>query len=85
MAREPCEIHKDSAKTLAKWHIENVVIPQSSFGKRIILQAAIAKGGAVDEIVDMLDGMGIKLSIDKSNPQHKTWLENHNVWPEPES
>lgn len=75
MPRSPVEINQTSACSLAKWRIQQRLKGKVGFMEQVMLQQAIKDGGAVDEIAQMLYDMGIRLSIDKDNPEHKAWLD----------
>ncbi len=90
MPRDPVEINQTSAANLAKWRIGEMLKElegKSSFNlqvtlRKVALNAALAPGGGIDEIATVLYGMGLRLTVDKNNPQHKFWIDNHQVWPE---
>ncbi len=77
MKRESVEITRDSAASIAKWRMKEMLDNDKNIPalKRFAMQSAIHKGGGVDEIADMLYAMGIRLSIDKNNDEHKSWIE----------
>lgn len=76
MPRSGVEINKDSAVSLAKWRIKQVIDDKStSLLRRFALIQSMKPGGGVDEIAGMLYDMGIRLSIDANNEQHAQWIE----------
>ncbi len=74
--RKPVEIDKASAVALTKWRIQQVIEHENpGIFRKMALKAAIAPGGAVDEIASMLyDDMDVRLSLDKNNALHAGWL-----------
>ncbi len=79
--RDSVEITKASAAYIAKWRMKEMIDSDKSMDmlKRFAMSKAIEKGGGVDEIADMLYSMGIRLSIDRNDPDHRAWIENKAV------
>lgn len=75
--RDSVEITKASAAHIAKWRIKEILDQDKNMPlfKKMAMQSAIAKGGGVDEIADILYELGLKISIDKNNPDHKSWID----------
>ncbi len=90
--RDPVEITKKSAASIAKWRMQMLIdadkkLPasrQMNMLKRFSMEQAILKGGPVDEIADMLYDLGIHLSIDKNNEEHASWIKANAVILEPQ-
>lgn len=80
--RQPAEITQESAASIAKWRMrelleadKKLLSPQRMpMMKSFAMGQAIQADGGVDEIAKMLYALGIKLSIDKNNPDHKEWI-----------
>lgn len=79
--RDPVEITRRSAASIAKWRMRTMLSEDKNMPalKRFAMQQAVQDGGGVDEIADMLYAMGMKLSIDKNNPEHKSWIDGRAV------
>lgn len=79
--RDPKEITKRSAASIAKWRMEQILADDKSMPalKRFAMTQAIRKGGEVDEIAEMLYAMGIRLTVDSNNPEHKAWIDSSAV------
>ncbi len=82
--RDPAEITKKCAASIAKWRIGEMLAElertSGTFDlqatlRKVALKTAVAPGGGIDEIADVLYGMGLKLTIDKNNPVHQKWIE----------
>lgn len=75
MKRNPVEITEESAASIAKWRIKEMIDNGSmDFIKKMAMQSAIQKGGGVDEIARILYGMGLRLTVDKNNETHQKWI-----------
>ncbi len=74
--RSPVEINQRSAASIAKWRMQQIIDTDKSLSllKKFAMEQAIKKGGGVDEIAEMLYGMGIRLSIDQNTPEHAEWI-----------
>lgn len=78
LPRDPVEINQASAEYLAKCRIKQMLADPNAkldFIKRMALKASLEDDGPVDQIADMLWGMGLRMTVDKNNPDHKTWIE----------
>lgn len=84
MKRDPVEITRDSAAHIAKWRMKEMLAADQNMPllKRMAMQQAVQKGGGVDEIADMLYAMGIRLSIDRNDDDHRAWIEAKVVFTE---
>ncbi len=88
--RSPVEITRDSAASIAKWRMKEMLKedekrPPSQrmpLLKKMAMQSAIQKGGGVDEIAEMLYSLGMKLSIDQNDEDHKAWISTGAVFVE---
>lgn len=74
--RESVEITKSSAIYVAKHFVGEATKDETDFFRKLAMSSAVQPGGAIEQIADLLYEMGIKLSIDKSNPDHQQWLAN---------
>ncbi len=75
--RKPAEITKGSAISIAKWRIGDMLKNDKlNMIQKYTMGAALADGGGVDQIGNILYDLGLKLSIDTENPVHKSWLES---------
>lgn len=74
--RESADITQASASNIAKYLIEEQVKNDRKMPTftKMALQAAIQPGNAVDQIAEILYDMGLKISVDKNNNEHKEWL-----------
>ncbi len=92
MNRDPVEITKKSAASIAKWRMQMLLdeddkLPsnkQMNMLKKFSMKQAILPGGPVDEIAAMLYDLGIHLSIDKNNEEHASWIKANAVILEPQ-
>lgn len=75
--RDPVEITKGSAVNVATWRMKEILDSDKNMPalKRFAMQAAIQKGGGVEEIAEILYAMGLRLTIDRNNPEHKSWID----------
>lgn len=75
--RDPADITKRSAINVAKSRIEEILAEDQNMGTmaRIAMKSAIQPGGGLYQIADMLYDMGLRISIDKNNPEHQDWLK----------
>lgn len=74
--RAPVEITKESAVYIAKYFVGEQAKKETNFIRKFALNSSLEPGGGIDQIADMLYGLGIKLSIDKSNTDHVEWLRS---------
>ena len=74
MPRNPVEIDKKSAINIAKWRIGEKAKTEKDFVTKMMLQTALQPGGGVEQIAEILYGMGVRLSIDRNDPDHASWL-----------
>ncbi len=75
--RKPVELTKESAASIAKWRMQQMILdPATPWLKRIALKSAISAGGGVDEVANILYAMGIRLTVDENNSEHKAWLDS---------
>lgn len=74
--RDSADITQASAANIAKYLIEEQMKddPKMPMLTRITLQTAIQPGNGVDQIAEILYSMGLKISIDKNNPDHMDWV-----------
>ncbi len=72
--RECVEITKESAAHVAKYFVKQQAQAETDFLRKMAMTSAVQDDGAIDQIANLLYDMGIKLSIDKSNPEHARWL-----------
>ncbi len=75
--RRPAEITRDSAVGIAKWRIGDLAKdPDVSMMQKFWMTSALAKGGVVEQIGNILYDLGLKLSIDQDNPEHAQWIKD---------
>ncbi len=76
MKRDPVEITQDSASHIAKWRMREMMKEDKNMDalKRFAMTKAVEKGGGVDEIANMLYSMGIRLTLDRNNAEHQSWI-----------
>ncbi len=74
--RDSVDITKKSAVNIAKWRISEL-LKTGRFGvfESTALKMALANGGAVEQIADILYECGLKISVDKNDPDHQLWLK----------
>lgn len=73
MARSPVEITQESAAWLAKQRLEQM-LPTLSAVKAFVVKQSIKDGGTIDEIAKILYELGLKITIDNNNEEHKQWV-----------
>ncbi len=80
MKRDPAEITQDSAASIAKWRISELIEDDKFDGlTKFAMQQAIKDGGGVDEIAEILYTLGLKIAVDKNNPEHQDWIKKRAV------
>lgn len=74
--RDPAEITRTSAVNIAKWRIQDMLDTDKSLSmmQAFALRTALADGGAIEQIADILYDCGLKITVDKNNPTHQDWL-----------
>ncbi len=76
--RNPAEISKKSAASIAKWRIKEVLETDKSIDPltRIGMKQALMDGGGVDQIANILYDLGLKISVDRNNKEHADWIKD---------
>ena len=79
--RNPVEITMKSAASIAKWRIKEILSADQTISamERFAMSSSMADGGGVDKIAKILYDLGLKITIDKNNPEHKAWIDNNSV------